>query len=387
MAGKGSVEKRGEGVWRLIITDGRRPGGGYIRHKKTVEAPSKRDAEALLAGFAKEVEGLAKSTDKRISTHGWITSWISDHCRDVAPRTLYRYKQQAYRVMHGLGPIPLARLRPVDIDAWLRWLSSCQRTDGREGTLAARTVHHHYRMLHAALQRAVDLEIIPSNPASKVRAPRVERRSAKFYNEADVAKLLEALDTEPVQFRAFILLAITTGARRGELSGMRWGDLDEERSTWRILRSLSYVPKKPLEVKNPKNDSSIRAVAIPASVMAVLKDHRANQARDIATAGDLWETNDYVFRTNSGRVVHPDFWRNTWCRFLERHKLPALNLHGLRHTAATLLIGAGIPARTVAGRLGHSSVSTTTDIYAHALVSGDRAAADMFETIVKKKTP
>jgi integrase len=386
MAGKGCVEKRGEGVWRLVITDGRKPGGGYYRYKKVVKAASKRDAEAMLGDFQREVRRKEVAHDKRMTLAHWLTRWISDHCRDVAPRTLYRYAQQVARTTHGIGPITLAALRPIDIDAWLRWLSSCKRNDGKAGTLSARTVHHHFRMISTALQRAVDLEIIPANPAKKVQAPRVERRSARFYDEDAVGSLLEALDTEPVQFRAFVLLAVTTGARRGELSGMRWGDLDVARATWRIQRALSYVPGKPLEVKNPKNDSSIRAVALPATVMAVLEDHRRYQARDISAAGDLWEENDYVFRTNTGRVVHPDFWRNTWVRFLGRHGLPSLNLHGLRHTAATLLIGAGVPARTVAGRLGHSSVSTTTDLYAHHLVSADRSAADHFEGIVNKKS-
>jgi integrase len=388
MAGTGHVEKRADGVYRLAVSAGRKPGGGYILHRRTVKAENLKDAEEQLARFVVEVKDKGAPLDHRMTLRAWLDAWLRDVGTTLAPRTLYRYAQQASRIDGRFGAIPLAKLRPIDVDAWLRWLASCRRTDGKAGGLSPRTVRHHYRMLATVLQRAVDLEVIPSNPSRKVQPPRVERIPARCYDEETVRRMLAALEGEKsLNLKAFLLVAVSTGARRGEIAGMRWGDVDFDRALWRVRRSFSYVPGKPLMVKEPKTASSVRPVALPSGVVAALRELRERQAADIAAAGDLWppNTDGWCFLTNTGRLVHPDFWSNAWGRFVKRHGLPPLGVHGLRHTAATLLIAAGIPARTVAGRLGHSSVSTTTDIYAHHLVSADRTASDWFEGIVKGK--
>lgn len=95
--------------------------------------------------------------------------------------------------------------------------------------------------------------------------------------------------------------------------------------------------------------------------------------------GDKWQDSDRLFVTWDGRPMHPDTPSSWFPEFLERHKLPHLPFHGIRHTAATMLINQGLPAKSISGRMGHSSISTTFNIYGHYLKSADKEAADRLE--------
>lgn len=116
--------------------------------------------------------------------------------------------------------------------------------------------------------------------------------------------------------------------------------------------------------------------------MDLLKQHKAQQAEQRLKVGDLWRGSNRLFVTWDGRPMFPDTISNWFPEFLKHHNLPPLTFHGLRHTSATLLLAEGVPLKNVSKRLGHSSVTTTGDIYAHALRSVDREAAEKLDGLL-----
>ena len=138
--------------------------------------------------------------------------------------------------------------------------------------------------------------------------------------------------------------------------------------------------------KDPKNDSSIRKVSMPESVMDVLKKHKIEEKKKMLSLGKLWrggefETN-FVFTQNDGKPMHPDTPSKWFAKLIERRDLKKIIFHQLRHTSATMLINSGVNIKALSARLGHSDVSTTLDIYSHQLRSVDEAAAKKMENIM-----
>ncbi len=251
--------------------------------------------------------------------------------------------------------------------------------------LSGKTLLHYHRFLSSMLETAVQWQMIPENPCSRIKAPKSDTEESQYLDEAGAAALIQALDEETPMYRTAILLLLQTGMRRGELCGLKWEDVDFAKGTLSIRRNAVYLPGKGVQMDTPKTTSSRRSIKLPASCLPMLKQYRAFQAEYRLSLGDLWQDEGFVFNAWDGRPLPPDRLSAWFKRFLVRHGLPAITLHGLRHTNATLLIAAGTDLRTVSGRLGHSRSATTANIYAHAIQSADAAAADALDVILTPK--
>lgn len=199
----------------------------------------------------------------------------------------------------------------------------------------------------------------------------------------------QAAHTIPEQLKLFFYLAMFTGCRRGELIALEWSDFNFEDSTVSITKSTCRVDGKNI-TKTTKTKGSIRLIAIPHVVTDMAKRWKINQMQQRLQSGSQWEGSDYVFIQINGKQMGLDTPYHAFHRIINNYNankapddpiLPLIPLHGLRHTAATLLIGRGVDLRTVSGRLGHSSTSTTLNIYAHALKELDRNASDELESL------
>jgi len=196
-----------------------------------------------------------------------------------------------------------------------------------------------------------------------------------------VYALLGALEKENLKHRVLVILALSTGLRRGEIMGLEWKRINFEQSTLEVSQAGQYIPGQGAFIKEPKNETSKRIIAIPPAVMALLKQYKALQAEGRLKVGDLWQGSEHVFTTWDGRPGHPE-WPSQWFpKFIKRHGLPPLPFHGLRHTSATLMISQGAPLKNISSRLGHANISTTGDIYGHALKSVDREIANNMDSI------
>lgn len=380
----GTIEKRGENSWRLTYINGINADGKQIRYRKTVKAKSPREVEKLLALMIAEIEQGQFINTKKLTFADFVTRWFKDYGENnLAPKTLHRYKQLFdSRILPALGHYKIEQIKPVHIlEFYNTLINEGTRLDGRPGKISEQTVLYHHRVISAVLQDAVEWQVIPYNPAKRVKPPKVKKTQGKYYDEEQTATLLHAVENEAFDYRVILVLAISTGLRRGELMGLEWSDIDFEKLTLTVRQVSQYIPGKGIFTKEPKNETSKRTVSLPLSVVSLVKDYRKEWAENRLKIADLWQGSDRLFVTWDGNPMHPDTVSKWFPKFLKKHHLPSIPFHGLRHTAATLLIKEGLHAKTISSRLGHSNINTTMNIYGHALKSADKEAADKLNHI------
>lgn len=254
----------------------------------------------------------------------------------------------------------------------------CQEKEKLSGTSAL----YYYRVLSSILTTAVYWQVIPSNPCNRVKPPKAERKEAHYLDDLQAITLLEHLEKEPLQYRAVVTLLLYSGMRRGELCGLCWDDIDFENCIIDINKSSLYVSSRGIFDDDTKNKSSRRVIKIPAPVIELLKQHETEQIKTRLLLGDTWFDSKKVFTRWDGKPIHPDTLSGWFHDFIKKNDLPEITLHSLRHTNATLMIANGTDIKTVSKRLGHSNVTTTGNIYTHAIKTADEKAADTLQDIL-----
>ena len=263
--------------------------------------------------------------------------------------------------------------------------------------LSNKTIQHYHRVLSVMFNDAVRWGMMKENPCLKVQPPKVTRKEMSCLDEEGLSRLIECLELENIRHQAIIGLALMTGCRRGELIGLQWEHIDLENGVINVKQAVSYTPAAGIQIKQPKTSSSIRKVSIPDSTVQLLKQYRKWwleekmkvgdqwQKKENELQGDAWKDPEWLFSTWNGYIMHPDTVTSTFKEFIKKHNLPDIRLHDMRHTAATMLINAGLNVRAVASRLGHANPNVTLTVYSHALKSADRQAADIMENLIAKK--
>jgi integrase len=254
---------------------------------------------------------------------------------------------------------------------------------GEQAKLSERTILHHYRLISSILTAAVvDDGIIVSNPAKRVRPPSCKHLEAEYLDEKQATHLMDLLEPEPLEYQTAVKLILFSGARRGEVMGLKWQDVDFDNATLSICRASQYTPSKGIFEKAPKTQASIRTIKLPTYAIVTLREYKKAQAAQRIALGELWKDEDWIFTAWNGTPLNPDTFSGWFKRFIKKTDLPDISIHSLRHTNAALLIAGGENVRTVSRRLGHSQTSTTLNIYSHAIESADARAAQTLENLL-----
>ncbi len=256
-------------------------------------------------------------------------------------------------------------------------------------SLSSNTINHYHRLISSILTCAVQWQLIFSNPAERVKPPKIEKHEAAHYDEDSTEMVLQLLENEPIKYRLMISLTIFAGLRRGELCGLEWSSVDLDNGRLKIGQASQYLPDVGIFTKDPKNDSSIRIISIPDIAVKMLKEYKIWQDNQIKKLDDEhvedWDKQQRLFTQWNGKPIHPETVSGWFSKFRKKHDLPKLCFHGLRHTNASILIGNGVDLQTVSKRLGHARTSTTSDIYSHALRRPDQEAAEKLDKLFDKE--
>ncbi len=255
-------------------------------------------------------------------------------------------------------------------------------TSQEDKCLSNNTILYYHRVLSSVFSTAVQWQVIFSNPCERVKPPKVKRKEARYLDEYEAAELLKALDGEPFKYVTMIQLLLYTGLRRSELMGLEWQDIDFLNRCIHVSRNSLYLSDKGLYEGNTKTESSNRVIKLPDNAVQLLKEYRQYQDSIIQEMGTAWQGTGRLFTTKDGKPMHPDTLSGWFHEFVKRKGLPDVSVHSLRHTHATLMIAAGVNIKTVSSRLGHASVTTTGNIYTHAIKSADEAAAEIINDIL-----
>jgi integrase len=328
----------------------------------------------------------------------YLAAWLAGIRR--RPTTMADYAQSIrVYVAPRLGALPLTALTPAHLDTLYRTLEREGRRAGacptagvscaahgcapqHHGGLAPKTVRNVHGMLHRALAEATARGHLARNVATLANPPSAkDARDAAVrpdtWDAATLGRFLAHVRDDPLH--APLRLIATTGARRGEVLGLRWHDVDL--GGGRVLlaaQTLTSVSGRLVWQRHGKTGAATRDVALDPTTVAVLTAHRAAQAEQRRRAGDGWREDAHgplVFTGPRGAALRPDGFSRAFRRLVTASGCPPLDVHGLRHTYATAALRAGVSPEVLSRRLGHADIGITLGFYAHVRPADDLAAA------------
>jgi integrase len=266
-------------------------------------------------------------------------------------------------VLPHLGHRTLAGLLPTDLQTFVAQLAA----DGK----APATVRKAYQLAAGALTAAVESGLLPRSPCRGIRLPRQQAQEMRFLTPEEIQALADAIDPH---YRTLILLVAYTGLRFGEAAGLRLEDLNLLGRTLTVTHTLSEVQGR-LALTEPKTRAARRQIALPAPIADLLGQHLAEHPA----------VDGYVFTTPEGQLLRrTNFRRRTFAPAVAASVGEPCRFHDLRHSHVAMLIAQGEHPKTIATRLGHTSVRTVLDVYGHLYEGLDRAAADRLDSIVSQ---
>jgi integrase len=363
---RGHIKQRSAGSWTIQASGGFNDAGRRVRVTRTVRG-SRRDAERALTKLLHEVDTGTVVVDGRTPLERYLEDrWLPHATTRVRPTTHERYRSlMRGHVEPRIGRVRLANLRPSHIQSVVDGMLA----DG----LAPRTVGQAYRVLSAALRQGVRWQVLPTNPALAVSPPRPDRPTLAIPDGDAVRRLL---DEAHGALRVAVLLAASTGMRRGEVAGLRWSAIAGARVS--VNASLQRAHGQLVFVE-PKTDRSRRTITLPSITVEALKRWRKDQNERRLLLGEAWDDADVVIDRGDGRPVDPGELSHAFARLCSRVGLEGVRLHDLRHAFATQLLAANVHPKVVSDALGHASTAFTMDVYSHILPSMGEQVADAME--------
>ena len=380
----GTVTKKGN-RWYAVIYEGIDDAGKQKRRWITA-GPRKADAERVLADLIrKKHEG-----EPLVAHKGTLGQYLTERWLPVQKSRLRHSTFDSYRrnidlhVLPALGQRQLAKLSPADLDLFYADLL----TKGRLGKgsdnkgLAPKTVRNVHVMLNKALSDAQRKGLIVRNVAELADPPKLSAQRREDIKAWDPDQLCTFLDSMVGQrfFPAFHLSA-HTGMRRGEILGLRWGDVDLEVRRVSVRQALVSVAYE-VHVSDVKTGSGRRTIDIEEGAVAVLDAWRTQRTEE--RGGKAPAKSDLVFSRPDGSWMHPDLFSQIFDRAVAKLDVPEITLHDLRHTHATILLMNGVPVKVVSERLGHASPAFTMTVYQHILPGMQAEAAELFAEVLRQ---
>ena len=292
----------------------------------------------------------------------YLEYWLDAVCKPPALRISsyekYRKLINTY-ILPALGHIQLQKLTPQHVQA-------LYRKKGDDG-LSSKMINSIHGVLHKALGNAVRWNLVSRNICDLVSPPRIVKPTIESLTMEQAHKLLEAVRGHRLE--VLLIVALTTGIRRGELLALRWSEVDLEEQRIQVRRTVDYITGYGYVETEPKTAAGKRLIALPYFVANILKQHRLQQLEAKLKVGRAWEDRDLVFTDLHGGYFNPRYLGKLFDKVLAEADLPHMRFHDLRHSAATLLLSMGVHVKVVQEILGHSTISMTADIYSHVLPS------------------
>jgi integrase len=335
----GSVRRLASGRFQARLPDGSAAPDTF---------PTKAEASRWLAlAEADVVRGtfVHPSVNANVSVAEWLEEWRASHSLHKRPTTLVRDESAIRRhLVPRLGDVQLAKLRQTDVQAFVADL----RREVGPGT--TRSI---YGVLRAALNAAVNAELLARSPARGIKLPQTPKTDVVTLRPAELHRLAAAL---PDRWGPMVYVAGTCGLRFSEVAGLRVGRVDLAHLRLQVVETTPQVGG---DRAQPKTAAGRRTVPMPALIAEVLDGHLHRYRL-------TGETDALVFSAPRGGRLHAANWhKRAWVPARQAAGLPALRFHDLRHSAVPLWIAMGANLLQVSRWLGHSTVQITADVYGH----------------------
>ena len=362
---EGSIFRRKDGLWQGAVTleDGTR---------KYLYGGSREEIRRKVGAALHSIDVGTMSESHGITVADFLDQWLGEVVKpNVRPWTFKGYEVHVrLHLKPTIGKVKLDKLTPLHVH---------QLLNGKiAGGLSPKSVRYIRGTLRTALNQAVHWGLISRNAASLVASPRVEQYEIQPFTPDEARSFLAAIKGDRLE--ALYSVALTMGLRQGEALGLEWQDVDLELGYLRINKQLQRHDGT-FQLVPTKTATSRRTLALPASIVQSLRDHRLRQA-DERRAGGPPHSWDLVFTTDRGRPIDGTVVSHHFHDLLESAGLRQRRFHDLRHSCATLLLVQGVSPRVVMDVLGHSQIALTMNTYSHVIPELKRDAATRMEELI-----
>ena len=366
---KKTISKNGKDYtfWEGRVTVGVDPGTGKQK-QKSVTAPTQKEVRLKMQELIRKVDEGNYKEPCKLTVAQWLDMWTGEYLGGLKRLTQENYEIQCKRYLKPcLGATKLVSLNTHLIQQFINSL-----TNGEKAELSAKTVKNIYGVLHKALNQAVENELIPHNPASACKLPKVKKPPIHTLEPEEITRFItEALKDD---YGNLFIVAIFAGIRQGELLGLPWENVDFEKMTITIDRQLQ-CQKGEYFFCTPKNGNARSFVAAPV-VMEALKREKQKQDRNRALLGDGFQNpHNLVFTNDFGKNLVRRTVVKHYKKVLERAEVQENRFHDLRHCFAVNSLQGGDNIKNVQSNLGHATAAFTMEVYCHVSESMGRESA------------
>lgn len=369
---EGSIYKRADGRWAAqvaLVGDSR-----AHRRRKTVYGSTRAEVARKLVAAQQTVQSGAPLPSDRMTVRELSRDFLANKRSTVKYKTYENYEGLLRtHVLPHIGHVTVSKLEPSHLVKLYRDLET--------GGLSARSVGNVHRVLHNMVGRAVRWNYAARNVVELIDPPRFKQREMVSLT-SEQAKQFLATATDH-RLEALFVLALTTGARLGELLGMAWRDVDLKAGTVRIRETLQRS-EGGHSLGEPKTSSSARTVTLSSLGIAAIDRHHTHQTEEQLKAGAEWSDTGLVFTNTAGTALNPNnVYRRDFKPLTRLAGLPEnLRFHDLRHAFASLALSSGIPVTVVSQMLGHANPGTTMRVYAHAIPGAQGEVARAMDSML-----
>lgn len=337
--------------------------------------------QEILTNFKEDLNCPNSKTDDKLFTT-YLKEWLLSIKNTIEENTYDSYKVIANKICDYFGDknILLNDLKPVEIQKFYTYLYSKE--------LTGNTVLHYHNVIRKALQTALKLDLILSNPADRVERPKKEQFIGSFYSQTELNTLFTLIKDDPLKI--VIYLASFYGLRRSEVLGLKWEAFNFEDKTITIKHKAIETRKDNKRVillkDKTKNQSSYRTLPLVDDIIILLQEHQKHIDKNKKLCGNSYNKKylDYICVDTMGKLFRPEYVTDHFTLIMNKNKdvLRKIRFHDLRHSCASLLLAKGIPMKEIQDWLGHSTYSTTANIYAHLEKDTKNKSANVLSNVL-----
>lgn len=365
--------------WEARCTVGYDPGTGR-QIQKSITGKTQKEVAQKLKQMSLDVDNGTYQEPSKMTVGEWLDIWLETYLGGVRPYTVLNYTQHVNNhIKPALGKVRLDKLNTHTIQQFYNELGTAH---GDKPGLSPKTIKCIHGIFHKALQQAIAIGYLHSNPTTACELPKAERKDIKPLDDDAIRAFMEAIQGH--RFEVLYLVTLFTGLRRGEVCGLTWDCVDLDRGTIFINKQLQQIPGHSGEFcLTPTKNGKGRMITPAAFVVDALKRHKVLQTEARLKAGPLWQEEGLVFTDEVGHRLSPNTVYHNYKRLVASIGLPDARLHDLRHSYAVASLRAGDDIKTVQSNLGHHTAAFTLDVYGHVTEEMKRASADRMEKFIQ----
>ena len=383
---QGSIRKRQDGIWESRFSTGVDISGKQIQ--KSIYGATRTEVAVKLAQELEKVNSGRYIDESEMLLKDFLEDWLKRKKNKIKPTTYDSYDQHIrVHIIPVLGSKKLKSITRKIIQEYYDFLFEEGRSDKTGGLSSASIVKIH-NILQGALKSAVSNRLLTSNPTEDTSIPHSEEKERRVLTVEEQKALIVALEGE--RLKVAFLLQLSTGIRLGETLALTWGDINFDQQYLVVRKTLARIKSKynkdekyKLVPQEPKTENSKRLIPIPDSIIPVIAQHKLQQEKEKADAGDLYEDKGVIFFTDTGRYIHPRNYMRSFYRIVGKAGIAKANVHSLRHAFATRMLELGESPRVVQEILGHKNITMTLNTYTHVLDDTKRAAISKIDVLMQ----